>query len=790
MRGERRETRSEEEEEEESYQEVRDSSKSSRRSRLGLLRNDYSESDFIVSRSNSTGPSSSSHGFVIRPHKRWYMLWVHFILIWAVYSSFFTPLEFGFFRGLPEDLFLLDIAGQIAFLVDIVVHFFVAYRDTSSYRMVYNRNLIALRYLKSRFLIDFLGCLPWDAIFKACGRKEPVRYMLWIRLSRALRVTEFFERLEKNIKINYLFTRIVKLLVVELYCTHTAACIFYYLATTIPPSKEGYTWIGSLQMGDFHYTDFREIDLWKRYVTSLYFAIVTMATVGYGEIHAVNIREMIFVMVYVSFDMILGAYLVGNMTALIVKGSKTEKFRDKMDDLIKYMNRNNLERNITNAIKDHLLLQYDRGYTEAAILQDIPASIRTKAIKVDEEFFLPGEVIVEQGNMVDQLYIVCHGELEEVGKEENNEIEKILMRLQTNSSFGEISFLCNTPQPYTVRVRELCRVLRLDKQSFIEILATYFSDGRIILDNLVEGKDSVLRNEILESDVNLYVAKHESEQAMRLNCAIYHGDLYQLKRLIDAGADPNKGDYDGRSPLHIAALKGYEDIALFLIEQRVEINVSDKFGNTPLLEAIKNEHDEVASLLVKAGASLKIDDDGGFLCTTVARGDLDLLKRVLANGLDPNVKNYDSRTPLHIAASEGFYLAANLLLEFGATILLKDRWGNTPLDEARISGNKSLIKLLEDAKISQTSEFSVLPHQIEDETRRKCTVFPFHPWDTKERREGVVLWVPQTIEELVEAAMEQLQCSSCCVILSEDGGKIVDMQMIKDEQKLFLVGKA
>lgn len=93
-------------------------------------------------------------------------------------------------------------------------------------------------------------------------------------------MTEFFEKLEKNIRINYLGTRIVKLFVVELYCTHTAACIFYYLATTVPPAEEGYTWIGSLKLGDYSYSHFREIDLWKRYVTSLYFAIVTMATVG------------------------------------------------------------------------------------------------------------------------------------------------------------------------------------------------------------------------------------------------------------------------------------------------------------------------------------------------------------------------------------------------------------------------------------------------------------------------------------------------------------------------------
>ncbi|KAJ6370831.1 hypothetical protein OIU77_001355 [Salix suchowensis] len=307
--------------------------------------------------------------------------------------------------------------------------------------------------------------------------------------------------MEKDIRINYLFTRIVKLIVVELYCTHTAACIFYYLASTLPSSQEGYTWIGSLKMGDYSYTSFREIDIWKRYITSLYFAIITMATVGYGDIHAVNLREMIFVMIYVSFDMILGAYLIGNMTALIVKGSKTERFRDKMTDLIKYMNRNRLGKEIRNQIKGHVRLQYESSYTEASALQDLPISIRAKVsqtlyteyiekvpllkgcsaefinqivIRLHEEFFLPGEVIMEQGNVVDQFYFVCHGVLEEVGIGQDGSEETVKL-LPPNSSFGEISILCNIPQPYTVRVCELCRLLRIDKQSFSNILEIYFS---------------------------------------------------------------------------------------------------------------------------------------------------------------------------------------------------------------------------------------------------------------------------------------------------------------------------
>ncbi|KAG4402630.1 hypothetical protein GLYMA_02G243400v4 [Glycine max] len=668
--------------------------------------------------------------FVIHPDNRWYRAWTNFILVWAVYSSFFTPMEFGFFRGLPENLFILDIIGQIAFLVDIVLQFFVAYRDSQTYRMVYKRTPIALRYLKSNFIFDLLGCMPWDIIYKACGRKEEVRYLLWIRLYRVRKVEDFFHKLEKDIRVNYIITRIVKLIVVELYCTHTAACIFYYLATTLPESQEGYTWIGSLKLGDFSYSHFREIDLWKRYTTSLYFAIVTMATVGYGDMHAVNMREMIFIMISQTL------YLPYIEKVSLFKGCSSE-------------------------------------------------FINQIVIRLHEEFFLPGEVIMEQGNVVDQLYFVCHGVLEEVGIAEDGTEETVSL-LQPNSSFGEISILCNIPQPYTVRVCELGRLLRLDKQSFTNILDIYFYDGRKVLYNLLEGKES-FRDKQLESDITFHLGKQEAELALKVNSAAFNGDMYQLKGLIRAGADPNKADYDGRSPLHLAASRGYEDITIFLIQERVDVNIIDNFGNTPLLEAVKNGHDRVASLLVKEGASMKIENAGSFLCTAVARGDSDYLKRLLSNGMDPNLKDYDYRSPLHVAAAEGLYFMAKLLLEAGASVFTRDRWGNTPLDEARMCGNKNLIKLLEDAKSSQLSEFP--SQEFTDKMHpKKCTVFPFHPWDPKDnRRHGIVLWIPHSIEELIKSAAEQIEISGGSCILSEDAGKITDVDMIKDGQKLYLV---
>lgn len=82
----------------------------------------------------------------------------------------------------------------------------------------------------------------------------------------------------------------------------------------------------------------------------------------------------------------------------------------------------------------------------------------------------------------------------------------------------------------------------------------------------------------------------------------------------------------------------------------------------------------MASLLVESGASLDIFDAGNCLCMAVAREDLDYLRRVMDNGANANSKNYDLRTPLHLASSKGLYAIAHLLLEAGASVFSKDRY--------------------------------------------------------------------------------------------------------------------
>jgi glutaminase len=85
------------------------------------------------------------------------------------------------------------------------------------------------------------------------------------------------------------------------------------------------------------------------------------------------------------------------------------------------------------------------------------------------------------------------------------------------------------------------------------------------------------------------------------------------------------------------------------------------------------------------------------LCTAAGNGDLMAVRKLIDDGVDVARADYDKRTALHIACSDGHLAVATLLVDTGAPVLAKDRWGQTPLDDARKSGNPSLVMVLEAA---------------------------------------------------------------------------------------------
>lgn len=69
---------------------------------------------------------------------------------------------------------------------------------------------------------------------------------------------------------------------------------------------------------------------------------------------------------------------------------------------------------------------------------------------------------------------------------------------------------------------------------------------------------------------------------------------------------------------------------------------------------------------------------GNFL-SFASRGDRIGLNQMLREGISPNVQDYDNRTALHLASSEGHAPIVELLLHYKADVNLKDRWQRTVL---------------------------------------------------------------------------------------------------------------
>ncbi|MED6132624.1 RAC-alpha serine/threonine-protein kinase [Stylosanthes scabra] len=151
--------------------------------------------------------------FIVSPYDRRYRIWQTFLVILVVYTAWVSPFEFGFLKKPESPLSYTDNVVNALFAVDVILTFFVAYIDKTSYLLIDEPKQIAWRYTRTWFAFDLISIIPSELVRKLSP--APLQtYGLFnmLRLWRLRRVSALFSRLEKDKSYNYFWVRCAKLI--------------------------------------------------------------------------------------------------------------------------------------------------------------------------------------------------------------------------------------------------------------------------------------------------------------------------------------------------------------------------------------------------------------------------------------------------------------------------------------------------------------------------------------------------------------------------------------------------
>lgn len=454
--------------------------------------------------------------FVFKESGRFRLVWDACILIGIVVSVILIPYQIAFQHiifGLgSETVYLLDLL----FLVDIALNFFTSYRHGG--KEVTQRHLTVRHYLRTFFVVDLLANLPLDSLLLAhpdvmVSGVSLVLILRGLRLLRIVRLYVIVRRWELQGLLNPGILRIGKFVGTVMILIHWIACAWFLTA----------------------FVDRFPADSWAvnegienavpgvQYVRSLYWAITTMTTVGYGDITPGRTVEYVLAMFVMLLGASMYAFIIGNIASLFSNlDSAKAAHWNRIESVAQYLHYRHTPSELSEKVRNYYeyLWATHRGLKEEAFLDDLPGPLRLEVLlhltrdllenvplfkyssptlrnvlldALNPQTYAPQGYIIQEGEVGNEIFFISNGQVEITsdGGEKHHGI------LQAGDYFGDLALILNERRSASVKTLTYCEVFVLNGVDFNRIKASY-TEFREVLTKMSSDRSEKLEALILD----------------------------------------------------------------------------------------------------------------------------------------------------------------------------------------------------------------------------------------------------------------------------------------------------
>ncbi|XP_038583249.1 potassium voltage-gated channel subfamily H member 5-like [Micropterus salmoides] len=481
--------------------------------------------------------------------------WDWVILILTFYTAIMVPYNVSF-KTKQNNLawLVVDSVVDVIFLIDIVLNFHTTFVGPAG-EVISDAKLIRMNYMKTWFVIDLLSCLPYDIInafenvdediitsaspashlresshlHRNTTRTEdsvlPGLSSLFssLKVVRLLRLGRVARKLDHYLE--YGAAVLVLLVCVFGLVAHWLACIWYSIGdyevideTTNTIKTDSWLYQLALSIGTPYRYNASGTGQWEGgpnkdtlYISSLYFTMTSLTTIGFGNIAPATDGEKIFSVAMMMVGSLLYATIFGNVTTIFQQMyTNTNRYHEMLNNVRDFLKLYQVPKGLSERVMDFIVSTWamSKGidtdkvlsicpkdmradicvHLNRQVFNDHPAfrlasdgCLRSLAVEFQTTHCAPGDLIFHIGESVDTLCFVVSGSLEVIQDDE------VIAILGKGDVFGDVFWKETTLARACANVRALtyCDLHIIRREALMRVLDFYTAFANTFSRNLI-----------------------------------------------------------------------------------------------------------------------------------------------------------------------------------------------------------------------------------------------------------------------------------------------------------------